>query len=197
MAKRLSRADLLYIDHNFIPLAVACEGRNEDIDHVRNLIARGRLPQPSYVLDDGTEIVPPDYFRLLDDAGSLDRLKEIFFARYDDAGGAAAEREGSWEGYMRGVYGVCLREVTPEAIARKNRLVDEVEELLARPEPREEDWLRALAVRVDELDCLERDFSPDYDRRGRFPQPPTRDRLIRFARERYPHAFAVATEGRR
>jgi DNA-binding transcriptional ArsR family regulator len=38
---------------------------------------------------------------------------------------------------------------------------------------------------VDELDALERQFSPDYDRQ-RFERPPSRDLLIKTAHERYP-----------
>ncbi len=37
-----------------------------------------------------------------------------------------------WEGYLSGAYGVCLKHVTPENIARKSALVAEIEGLLAR-----------------------------------------------------------------
>ena len=52
------------------------------------------------------------------------------------------------------------------------------------PRPDDEQWRRTLRQQVDELDALERDFSPDYDR-ARFDVPPTRDRLIAAAREQY------------
>ena len=42
---------------------------------------------------------------------------------------------------------------------------------------------------VWELDALEREFAPDYDRGGRFGKPPTRDLLIRQAHDRYPDLF--------
>src|SRR5919198_275047 len=50
----------------------------------------------------------------------------------------------------------------------------------------EADWREALREQVDELDELEREFSPDYDRSEQLDRPPTRDLIIRAARERYP-----------
>jgi hypothetical protein len=44
---------------------------------------------------------------------------------------------------------------------------------------------------VDELDLLECEFSPHYDRNGRFGRPPTRDLLITAARQRFPDVFAT------
>jgi hypothetical protein len=45
---------------------------------------------------------------------------------------------------------------------------------------------------VEELDGLERQFAPDYDRNERrFGRKPTRDLLIDAARERYPDVFAA------
>jgi Family of unknown function (DUF6058) len=185
----LSQADRDYIAENFVTLAAACQTAGVGLDEARSLIEAGKLPEPSYLLDESIEIVPPDYFRLLADAGSIDQLKIHFFARYDAAGGVEREREESWDGYIRGVYGVCLRSVTPETIVAKNRLVDELEHLLAEPRPEAKRWIERLRAAVEALDALERDFSPDYDRRHRFAGPPTRDRLIRSARERYPQVF--------
>jgi hypothetical protein len=54
-------------------------------------------------------------------------------------------------------------------------------------------WREQLREQVDELDAIERDFSPDYDRGDRFAQLPSRDRLIIAARQRYPDVFAART----
>ena len=56
--------------------------------------------------------------------------------------------------------------------------------------PDDDSWRQTLRAHVDELDSLERDFSPDYDRSERFDELPSRDRLIAAARERYPEVFA-------
>ena len=62
--------------------------------------------------------------------------------------------------------------------------------MLARP--RQADWRRRLRAEVDELDALERQFTPDFDRdEERFGRKPTRDLLIDAARERYPDVFAA------
>jgi hypothetical protein len=77
-----------------------------------------------------------------------------------------------------------LRSVTPETIARKDRLVADVEAMLADPRPHESDWRDALRAAIDDLDALERPFAPldEY----RFGKRPTRRRLIDDPRERWP-----------
>jgi hypothetical protein len=85
---------------------------------------------------------------------------------------------------------VCLREVVPETIVRKNTLVWSLCELLTLPRPREADWQQALREQVVELE-LEREFTPDYDRSDEVNRLPTRDVIVRAARERYPDAFAA------
>jgi len=192
VASTFTPADLEYIGSNYVTLETACRGRRESVDDVRRLIADGRLPRASYELDNGTEMVPRDYFALLDDAGSIEALREHFLARYDAAGGSPSERDQEWEGYLSGLYGVCLHDVTPETIVRKETLVKDVDALLAAPQPEDDEWRRTLRASVDELDRLEREFAPDYDRGGRFPRPPTRDRLVHTPRERYPDVFAAA-----
>jgi Family of unknown function (DUF6058) len=180
----LTVADIDYIRSNYVPLEEACAERRETPDRVRALIDAGRLPDPSYWLPDGTAMVPADYFRLLDDAGSLADTRTHFSRRFLAAGGNPAELDEEWRGYLSGLYGVCLREVTPETIVRKTALVDSLTRLLDEPRPDDGRWRRTLREQVDELDALERDFSPDYDR-ARFDVPPTRDRLIVAAREQY------------
>jgi Family of unknown function (DUF6058) len=188
-------ADLAYIRAEFRTLEQLCAERASRAEDLRPLIEAGRLPRPSYVLDDGTWMFPPDYFRLVDEAGGPERLRAVFAERLA-AAGAGDELEEHWQGYMSGTYGVCLREVTPEAMARKTSLVSSLCELLVLATPRDPGWRRRLREEVEELDSLEREFSPDYDRE-RFERPPTRDLLIAAARERFPDVFAEGecTEG--
>jgi hypothetical protein len=183
----MTAADVAYVRANYLTLDEACAGRSETPDEVRKLIARGELPQPSYVLPDGTEMVPGDYFDLAD-AGRQD-----FARRFLSAGGATADLEEEWQGYLSGAYGVCLKEQSPENIVRKDRLVRAIERLLDGPKPHDPAWSDELRTSVDELDLLERPFAPDYDR-ARWG-PSTRDRCITAARERFPDVFAPASVG--
>jgi hypothetical protein len=188
-------ADLAYIGANYATLEELCAGRRESPADVRRLIEQRRLPRPSYVLDDGTEMYPYDYFRLFDDAGGVESLREHFDERLRAAGDDDVDEQ--WEGYLSGIYAVCLRDVTPETIARKTKLVTSLCELLVLAKPRDPDWRERLRREVDELDELEREFAPDYDRNEeRFGCKPTRDLLIAAARERYPDVFAVEPAAR-
>jgi uncharacterized protein DUF6058 len=182
-------ADVEYIRENFVSLDELCAVRGQSPDRVRALIAGGTLPAASYVLEDGTEMVPAEYFELVDEAGGEGGLRGLFARRYVAAAGDD-EVGSEWEGYLSGAYGVCLRHVTPENIARKSALVVEIEGLLAAPQPEDADWRASLRASVDELDELERPFAPDYDR-ARWG-PSSRDRCITGARERYPEVFSAA-----
>jgi hypothetical protein len=187
-------ADIDYVREGFLTLDELCGARGDDATHVRAEISAGRLPRPSYVLPDGAEMFPDTYFRLADEAGGVDRLREHFLSRYRMAAardGVADDPEDEWRGYLSGEYGVCLREVTPESIARKAALVDRIETLLSDPRPKEAPWRDELRVAVDELDALERPFAPHYDR-IRFGAPSSRDRLITSVRTRYPAVFTPA-----
>jgi hypothetical protein len=187
-----SEADLAYLSSEFRTLEEICAGRAETPDEVRRLIAERRLPQPPYVLDDGTELVPPDYFALADAAGSLDGVRDEFERRYR----TGLERYGlsfdldlferHWEGYLDGTPAICMRDVTPETVIRKRLLIDEIERLTGDPRPDDADWQSSLRHAVDELDGLEKPFAPDYDR-ARFV--PTRDTYVRDVREAYPQAW--------
>ena len=184
-------ADLAYLRSTFATLDEICAGRTETPEEIRALIADGRLPKPSYVLDDRTELYPADYFRFVDEAGGPVALRELFAERLT-AAGAGEDLGLHWGAYMDGIYGVCLWDVTPEAIARKAKLVSSISELLMLARPAEDDWRERLRDEVEELDALERQFTPDYDRdERRFGRKPTRDLLIDAARERYPDLFAA------
>lgn len=187
-------ADVEYIRENFVPLEELCAARGQFSDRVRALIAAGSLPAASYVLEDGTEMVPAEYFELIDEAGGEGALRGLFARRYVAAAGDADEVGSEWEGYLSGAYGVCLKHVTPENIARKSALVAEIEGLLATPQPEDADWRARLQASVDDLDELERPFAPDYDR-ARWG-PSSRDRCITAARERYPEVFSAAAASR-
>lgn len=191
----LTDADIHYIRENYRPLAEVCAEHGDRLDAVEALIRERRLPAPSYVLPDGTGMVPDDYFALVDEAGGPERLRAEFERRHREAGGPPGELEADWEGYIDGIYAVCLRSVSPERIVRKEQLVVSVGLLLEHPQPEDVRWQDRLAREVEELDALEREFSPDYDRQ-RFGRAPTRDRLIVTARERYAEVFAVASHGR-
>ncbi len=188
-------ADLAYISSTYLTLEALCADRREAVDEVRALIVQRRLPSPSYVLDDGTEMFPPDYFRLVDEAGGVDGLREHFAARHRAATRAQCrdteELEADWGAYVDGTYGICLRHVTPETIVRKAALVSSVCELLMLPDPRRAAWRQTLRAQVDELDTRERAFAPDFDRREERGRSPTRDLLVAAARERYPELFAA------
>jgi hypothetical protein len=181
-------ADLAYFAANYLTLEELCADRPESPENVQRLIEERRLAQPSYVLPDGTGMFPADYFRLIDEAGGADGLRGHFAARHRAANGKDLDQD--WEMYLDGTWGVCLRDVIPETIVRKNTLVSSLCELLVLARPRYEDWRQALREQVDELDALERQFSPDYDRSDQLDRPPTRDLIIAAARERYPEVFA-------
>jgi Family of unknown function (DUF6058) len=191
--RRLTTDDIAYIEANYSTLEALCAGRRESPADVEASIASRRLPGPSYVLDDGTPMFPADYFRLVDEAGGVEKLPAHFAARHRQAVNTERARtnelERDWQAYLDGTYGVCLRQVTPETIVRKSALVSSLCELLMLPRARDPEWRRALRAHVDELDALEGDFAPDYDRGDAQDRPPTRDLLIVAARERYPDVF--------
>ncbi len=96
-------------------------------------------PEPSYVLADGTAFFPADYFA---HETNRERFRERYISESELLGlpdGAAVEQE-TWEAFLSGIYGVCLRQVTPENIARKTALLNQIEELTAHPQPRDPQW---------------------------------------------------------
>jgi hypothetical protein len=181
----MTPADDAYVSEWFTPLEELAAEAGKGADELRSLMLSNRLPLPSYIRSDGTQMVPRDLLELADRAGGFDELPEHFAAHFDDPARAVSE----WDAYLAGHF-VCLRSVTPENIKRKSELVDAIEAQLARPEPESAAWLGQLHELVDELDALEPPFAP-YDRL-RFGGPVSRDRLIDDVRER----FAPQTTGR-
>jgi hypothetical protein len=196
VAGQLAERDEAYIREHYVSLDEAMAGRPETAEGVRRLVAARRLPQPAYVLDDGTEMVPPDYFGLVDEAGGIDQLEAHFKRRYDEAlrfvGKAADDRtvHQGWKDFLGGGYSVCLWRVTPENIVTKDHLVESLEALLAQPRPQDGEWRRAVREQVAALDDLERPFAPLDDARWEYRS--SRDRLIEEPRERYPWLFQPA-----
>jgi hypothetical protein len=186
----LTDADVAYIAANYVALPDLCRGRTTTSAGVEELIEAGLLPKASYALRDGTGMFPADYFALVDEAGGPDRLRDHFEDRFLAAGGKPTELGDFWSAYLEGIWGVCLRTVSPETMVRKSNLVDSIDALLEEPHPEDAGWRERLRHGVDELDEIEREFAPDYDRNGRFGRPPTRDLLIKVARERFPDIFA-------
>jgi hypothetical protein len=190
---RFTDADIAYIKTNYVTLGDLCAGRGESPAAVEGLIAEGRLPKASYVLPDGTGMFPRDYFRLVDEAGGVEALPRHFADRYRDARQRELERQeeldADWQAYLAGIYGMCLRELTPETIVRKAALVSSLAETLMLPAPHSDEWRQRLREQVGALDALEREFTPDYDRSDARERPPTRDLLVAEARRRYPDAF--------
>ena len=166
--------DLEYVRATFRPMD----------DTVRPLVERAVLPQATYVLPDGTPMVPADHEALLRDAGGdpaavATRFRERFVAAGGDPD-AADEEHAAW---LSGEYGACLWETTPEAIVAKSGLMATITALVVAPRPDDQRWRSALRGAVDALDAIERPFAR-YDRE-RFGGPSSRDRLITATRERF------------
>jgi hypothetical protein len=148
---------------------------------IRRLMLANRLPLPSYILSKGTQMVARDLLELPRRAGGYEQLPNWFAQQFDSSRDAIRE----WDGYLSGQY-VCLRDVLPETIQRKNNLVEAIMDALAKPEPENSDWLERLHRFVDELDTLEPPFTT-YDRL-RFGGPISRDTCIDAVRSRFPRA---------
>lgn len=174
--------DIAYVVESFEPMD----------DSIRPLVDQGLLPRATYVLPDGTPMVPADHAQLIADAGGDPGAVAAHFSeRFLAAGGDPADAAEEYEAWLSGEYGACLRTTSPEAIVAKSSLMDALQALLARPAPGNSSWRSALRCAVDALDALERPFA-DYDRE-RFGGPTSRDRLITATRERHPHVWAETT----
>jgi hypothetical protein len=184
-----TESDLRYLAAEYRTLDELCSGRAETPGQVRALIDGGRLPAPAYLPPDGVARYPPDYFALVDDAGSVDALPGRFRDRHLAASGSAAEADEDWSGYLSGQYGICLWEVTPEAMVRKTRLIARIEELVGRPAPEDRTWRADLRAAVVALDALERPFT-DFDRE-RWGDT-SRGRHITRVMAEFPAVFALS-----
>jgi hypothetical protein len=164
---RYTDADLAYVEAEFRTLDQLCADRADTPDQIGELIGAGTLPAPSYVLPDGRELFPPDYFALIDAAGGPAGLREHFVQQHRAASSALGltgiDPEEDWRSYLSGEQGATLRELTPEAMVEKAALVTGIDTLVAEPAPDDEGWRERLATEVDDLDELLPPFT-DYDR---------------------------------
>jgi RimJ/RimL family protein N-acetyltransferase len=142
----------------------------------------GELPLPSYLLADGTPMVPADYLEPVEWAGGLDRLRAWFLDHWPANAQDAAEEE--WAAYLSGQY-VCLRSVTPLTIRRKTALVEQVRAAVTvlEREPRDATARGSLGEATSRLDELELPMT-DYDRL-RFDGPLSRETWVEVPRERF------------
>jgi Family of unknown function (DUF6058) len=175
----MTPADDAYVDQHFVTLDELCVGRAETPDQIRAYMLAGRLPLPSYLRSDGTEMVPPDLLDLANRAGGIDRLPAWFQSMWTDR----VKSEEEWRSYLSGQY-VCLRSVRPDTIIRKDQLTSAIRSALAEPKPASMVWLARLHIHVDELESIELPFTA-YDRH-RFCGPTSRDTLIDAVRECFP-----------
>jgi hypothetical protein len=173
----MTLADDEYVSAWYAPLEEVASADGVDPDELRRLMLANRLPLPSYIRRDGAQMVPRALLELPRAAGGVDRLRDWFAAQWETPADAVRE----WDEYLSGQY-VCLRDVTPAAMRRKNELVAAISAALDEPDPAPD----ALHTLVDELDELEPPFAP-YDRL-RFGGPVSRDRLIDEVRLKFPRA---------
>ncbi len=85
------------------------------------LMLDGLLPLPSYVLGDGTPMVPADHGTAAEVAGGVERLHDWFVAFWEDD---LAVGEQEWVRYLAGQH-VFLREVLPPRIKQVTERVAE------------------------------------------------------------------------
>ena len=171
--------DDAYVDQWYTPLEALAQQGGIDACELRRLMLADRLPLPSYIRTDGTQMVARDLLELPRREGGYEQLPEWFGQQFKS--GRDAIRE--WDGYLRGQY-VCLRDILPETIQRKDKLVKEITAALQTPKPDNQQWLRRLHRLVNELDELEPPFTA-YDRL-RFGGPISRDTCINEVRAHFP-----------
>ena len=161
----MTEADDAYVRANFVAATAA---------QVEEMLA-GRMPLPSYLLSDGTPMVPEDHDEPATWAGGVDRLHDWFVAHWGADQQATAEEE--WAAYLSGQY-VCLASVSPVTIIDKAKYVDRVRSAVAllEQDPRDPVGRGSLEEAVNALDRLERPMT-DYDRL-RFGGPTSRDTWI-------------------
>ena len=153
-----------------------------DPDSTLDRMVAGELPLPSYLLADGTPMVPADYLEPVEWAGGVDRLREWFLDHWP--GDAQDTAEDEWAAYLSGQY-VCLRSVTPPNIRRKTALVEQVQAAVAvlEREPRDATARGSLGEATAKLDGLELPMT-GYDRL-RFGGPLSRETWVDAPRRRF------------
>lgn len=174
---RMTEADDAYVREHFV----------EATPEAMALMLEDRLPLPSYVLSDGTPMVPADHGQLAEVAGGVDALHDWFVAfwPHDPATG-----EAEWGYYLSGQY-VCLEEVSPIRIRQKTARVAEASaavEVLRR-DPHDPIGRGMLGQAVDGvlavpgLDAILRPMTA-YDRL-RFGAPTVRETWVEAPRREF------------
>lgn len=144
------------------------------------------LPGATYRTADGAPWFARDLWRLHDDAGGSAGMRGLFERRVAAAARMidhAIDPAEEWDAYLGGLYGACLRDVTPENIVLKEALVARLDRMLAEPRPDDRAWRERLYGDVDMLDGLLRPFATCD--RIRFGRPTSRDRLVTDVRRRF------------
>ncbi|GAA5114384.1 hypothetical protein GCM10023339_19950 [Alloalcanivorax gelatiniphagus] len=144
------------------------------------LVLDGLLPLPSYVLGDGTPMVPADHGTAAEVAGGVERLHDWFVGFWE---GDAEVGERKWLHYLSGQY-VCLHEVMPPRIKQMGERVAEAAAAvdLLRRDPHDPVARGMLGEAVDGvigvsgLDSLLRPMTA-YDRL-RFGGPTVREQWV-------------------
>jgi hypothetical protein len=183
----MTAEDDAYVSEWFVPVEELASAVSMDVDEIRRLQLANRLPLPSYIRTDGTQMVARDLFELAEEAGGFDELPAWFARQWTSPLDAVRE----WDNYLSGLY-VCLRSWRPETMRRKDELVELISAELERPDPGDDEWLAHLHELIDELDAIEPPFAP-YDRL-RFGGPVSRDTLIDDVRRRFPRPSARQVE---
>ena len=168
-----------YVSSWYVSLEELANSRALEVDELRRLMLANRLPLPSYIRSDGAQMVAKDLLDLADAAGGTEHLPEWSARQWPSAVEAVRE----WDDYLSGRY-VCLRDVTPANMRRKNELCAAIVAELDHPAPDNDAWLERIHALVDDLDTIEPPFAP-YDR-VRFGGPVSRDRLIDDVRACFP-----------
>jgi Family of unknown function (DUF6058) len=168
-----------YVSSWYVSLEELASSRALEVDELRRLMLANRLPLPSYIRSDGAQMVAKDLLDLADAAGGAEQLPQWFARQWSSAVEAVRE----WDDYLSGRY-VCLRDVTPANMQRKNELCEAIGAELDHPAPDDDAWIERIHALVDDLDAIEPPFAL-YDRM-RFGGPVSRDRLIDDVRRRFP-----------
>src|SRR5205085_1268099 len=83
-------ADVAYVTREFVALEDLCQAHGHELATVRENIEQSLLPRPTYVLPDGSEMVPESYFTLAEEAVGVGPLRADFERR----GAVAAATDG-------------------------------------------------------------------------------------------------------
>ena len=175
----MTAEDDAYASRWYVSVEVLAQAAGIEASELRRLMLANRLPLPSYIRNDGTQMVARDLLELPRRAGGYNELP-IWFAQQFESSHDAIR---AWDGYLSGQF-VCLRDVLPETIRRKDELVKAITIAVENPDAQNDDWVETLHQLVDELDTLEPPFTA-YDRL-RFGGPISRDTCIDAVRARFP-----------